>query len=99
MADSTLVSSRNIEFGQLCRLITPFDNVFLDADITKQGAEALAERFDFSRLCLNGIAQDLAHFLFGAPTVLSRTLLELRLHVVVEVANHQLSHDAMHLPI
>jgi hypothetical protein len=35
----------------------------------------------------DGIAQDFAHLLFGAPTVSSSTLLELRFDVVVEVAN------------
>jgi len=47
------------------------------------------------RLVPNCIAQDFAHFPFGAPTVLSRTLLELRLYVVLKVANHQLSHDIL----
>jgi hypothetical protein len=47
----------------------------------------------FLRLVPNGIAQYFAYFLFGAPTLLSCTFLELRLHVIVEVSNHQLSHD------
>jgi hypothetical protein len=53
-----------------------------------KGAQALSERFGLLRLVPNGIAQGFAHFLFGAPTVLSRTLLELHLHVIVEVPNH-----------
>jgi hypothetical protein len=44
-------------------------------------------------LAPNGLAQNFAHFLLSAPTVLSRTLLQLQLHIVVEVANHHLSHD------
>jgi len=44
-------------------------------------------------LAPNGLAQDFAHFLLSAPTVLSRTLSELQLHIVFEVANHHLSHD------
>jgi hypothetical protein len=74
-------------------LTTPFENVLFKPDIAEQGAQALSERFSFPRLVPNGIAQYFAHFLFGAPTVLSRTMLELRLYIVVEVANYQLSHD------
>jgi hypothetical protein len=74
-------------------LTTPFENVLFKPDIAEQGAQALSERFRIPRLVPNGIAQYFAHFLFGAPTVLSRTFLELRLHVIVEVSNHQLSHD------
>lgn len=45
------------------------------------------------QLAPNGIAQDFAHLLFSAPTVLFRTLWELQLYIVVEVPNHHLSHD------
>jgi hypothetical protein len=74
-------------------LTTPFEDLLFEPDIAEQGAQALAERLGFLWLVPNGVAQDLAHFLFGAPTVLSRTLLELRFHVVFEVSNYQLSHD------
>jgi hypothetical protein len=74
-------------------LTAPFENVLFKPDIGEQGAQALSERFSFLRLVPNGIAQYFAYFRFGAPTVLPRTFLELRLYVIVEVSNHQLSHD------
>jgi hypothetical protein len=80
------------EFGRLYRLTSPFGDVLFEPYISEQSAQALAERLGFS-LGANGGAQDFAHFLLGAPTMLSRTLLELRLNVVLEVANNQLSHD------
>src|SRR5262249_28597492 len=79
--------------SRLGRLTTPFADVLFEPDIFEQSAQALTERLGFSRLGANGGAQDFAHFLLGAPTMLSGTLLELRLHVVLEVANNQLSHD------
>ena len=100
-AESTLVSTRIIriwlasEFGRLCRLTTPFGDVPFEPDISKQSAQALAERLGFSRLGPNGGAQDFAHFLLGAPTMLSGTLLELRFNVVLEVADNQLSHHML----
>jgi len=68
-------------------------DVLFESDICEQSAQALAERLGFSRLDSNGCAQDFAHFLLGAPTMLSGTLLELRLNVVLEVADNQLGHD------
>src|SRR6266446_281151 len=99
VAESTLVSTTIIriwlalEFGRLCRLTTPFGDVLFEPDISEKSAQALAERLCFSRLGANGGAQDFAHFLLGAPTMLSGTLLELRLNVVLEVADNQLSHN------
>jgi hypothetical protein len=74
-------------------LTTPFADVLIEPDISEQGAQALTERLGVSRLGPNSGAQDFAHFLLGAPAMLSGTLLELRLNVVLEVANDQLSHD------
>jgi poly(3-hydroxybutyrate) depolymerase len=50
-------------------LTTPFENVLFDPDIAEQGSQALAERLGFLRLAPDGLAQNLAHLLFNAPTM------------------------------
>lgn len=62
---------------------TEFDNLLLEADAGESSSDPGAERCGRLRLVAHRVAQNLSDLLLRASSMLARTLLELRLHIVI----------------
>jgi hypothetical protein len=57
------------------------------------GGEPGAERGRVTALIPDRVAEDLANFLFRAPTMAAGTEAKLRLHIIVELSYEKLAHE------
>jgi hypothetical protein len=76
-------------------LTAQFGNVLFQANLAKESAKLFAQGLPGLTLVFNGIPQYIPDFLFGASPMPAGTLLQFRLHVVVNSANDQLRHSRL----
>jgi hypothetical protein len=68
------------------------DDVLVQADLCETSCDARAQPRRWAFLIAHGIAQNLSYFLLGAAAMVTGASLELRLHVVLELSDQNLSH-------
>jgi hypothetical protein len=79
------------------QLAAQLRDLLVEPEARKPRLEARAERLRGNPLALDRIAQDVAHLLFRAAAMPPGALLQLCLDVLVEITNHDLSHELIHI--
>jgi len=76
-------------------LAAKFSDFFVKANAAEPGRDARSERCAVPAFGADGVPKDLPNFFFGAAAVAPRAALQLLLHVIIKLANEELSHAAM----
>ena len=86
-----------MELGWPSRLTAQLGNILIESDASKTRAQPGPERRQGRAFLADRAAENVAHLFLGAAAVPPRAPLKLRLHIVIQIANKQLSHRNLQL--